>query len=83
MPALETAIIHVKKISQVEVGDRLRTTVDGETVGYPSCIVQFSTFQDWKAALCQRARDLGKPLEVGFRNYGSGDRRLVFVEWAS
>lgn len=82
-PTLETAIIRVTNISRVEVGDKIRSTIDGERIGYPPTFVQVSTLSEWMASLCQRARELEKPLEVGFRNYGHGERRLITVEWAS
>lgn len=82
MPALETAIIQVTQIWQTEVGDKLRTTIEGTRLGCPATTVQVSTFSDWRAALCQRARETGRPLMVSWRNYGGGDRRLTLSEWA-
>ena len=82
LPALETAIIHVTRITQVEVGDRVRTTIEGDRLGYPRETVQVSTLGSWQAALAKRAQDLNRPLTVNWRNYSHGDRRLVLIEWA-
>ncbi len=82
LPALETAVVRVTRISRVEVGDKIRTTIDAERLAYPPQMVQFSTFSEWRAALAERAKTLDRSLTVSWRNYGSGDRRLSLIEWA-
>lgn len=83
LPALETAIVLVRHISRIEVGDKVRTTIDADRVSHPPQRLQVSTFSDWRAALAMRALELARPLTISFRNYGHGDHRLVLMEWAS
>lgn len=82
LPALETAVVRVTHVSRVDVGEKIRTTIDADRLCYPPQRVQFSTFSEWRAAFAERARELDRPLTVSWRNYAHGDRRLSLMEWA-
>ncbi len=81
-PALELAILRVTRIDSVEVGDKIRWTIEGDRIGLPVQSIQVCTFSEWMSSLCHRAKELEKPIAIGFRNYHHGERRLVTVDWA-
>lgn len=84
LPALETRVMIVRRIDAEKIREHLiRHMVEGVTLGIPADLLQVSTLKIWEAAMCARSRDLSKPLQVSWRNYGHGERRIAKLEWAS